>query len=232
MREMEMSALAQHKVFFGCRRETVELLLRGAFLQKFPARLELAREGDRADFLHVVIDGLVEIYATYFERETTLEVIGPPNIFIVASVVLDRINLRSARVLEPAKILLIPALAVREAMVEDGAFATTVAAELANSDRSNVRELKNQKLRSSLERLAAWIVLRDRESGRTHRFAIPFEKKVLAARVGIVPEALSRSFATLAKYNVVVTGSEVEILEPDALERLAKLDPLIDDPNA
>ena len=26
-------------------------------MQQFPAHLELAREGDRADFLHVVIDG-------------------------------------------------------------------------------------------------------------------------------------------------------------------------------
>jgi len=232
MRETEISELAQHKVFVGCRHETVQLLLQGAYLQKFPARLELAREGDRAEFLHVVIDGLVEIFASYLDRETTLEVIGPPNTFIVASVVLDRINLKSARVLEPARILLIPAGAVRKAMVEDGAFATTIAAELASSDRSNVRELKNQKLRSSLERLAAWIVLRDRASGDTHRFTMPFEKKVLAAQVGIVPEALSRSFATLAKYHVVVTGAEVEVLEPEALERLAKLDPLIDDPNA
>ena len=47
-----------------------------------------------------------------------------------------------------------------------------------------------------------------------------------------MPEALSRSFATLAKYNVVITGADVEIREPEALERLAKLNPLIDDPNA
>lgn len=232
IREEERSDLKRNKFFLGCRPLTVELLLEGAFLQKFPMHLELVKEGERADFLHVVIDGSVEIFATHWERETTLEIIRPPNTFIVASVVLDRIHLKSARVLETARILMIPALSVRKAMVEDGAFATTIATELADAYRNNVRELKNQKLRSSLERLAAWLLLRDRETGSTHRFTLPFEKKVLAAHVGIVPEALSRSFATLAKYNVVITGADVEIREPQALERLAKLNSLIDDPNA
>jgi CRP/FNR family transcriptional activator FtrB len=201
-------------------------------VQQFPAHLELAREGDRADFLHVVIDGLVEIFATHIERETTLGMARPQNTFIVASVVLDRIYLESTRVLEPAKILMIPATAVRQAMVEDAAFATTIATELVDACRNNVRELKNQKLRSSLERLAAWMLLRDRETGAAHRFTIPFEKKILAAHLGIAPEALSRSFATLSKYNVVINGAEVEIRDTDALERLARLNPLIDDPNA
>ena len=83
---------------------------------------------------------------------------------------------------------MIPAMSVRKAMVEDGAFATMIATELADAYRNNVRELKNQKLRSSLERLAAWMLLRDRETGGTHRFTIPFEKKVLAAHMGIGPK--------------------------------------------
>ncbi len=232
LRDTEISALAQHRFFDGCREETSQLLLRGAFLQKFPTCVQLAREGDLGDFLHVVIDGLIEIYATHLDRETTLEIIGPPNAFVVASVVLDCIYLKSARVLTPATILLIPAEAVRKAMLEDGVFATRIAAALAEADRNTVRELKNQKLRSSLERLAAWLVLRDRQTGSSHRFTIPFEKKVLAAQMGIVPQALSRCFANLAKYNVMIKGAEIEILEPDALERLAKLNPLIDDADA
>ena len=31
------------------------------FLQRFPAQLDLIREGDPADFLHVVVDGQVEV---------------------------------------------------------------------------------------------------------------------------------------------------------------------------
>ena len=45
---------------------------------KISAHLELVKEGERADFLHVVIDGSAEIFATHWERETTLEIIRPP----------------------------------------------------------------------------------------------------------------------------------------------------------
>ncbi len=39
----------------------VEAMLKAAFLQRFPAHVELVREGDPPDFLHVVIDGQVEV---------------------------------------------------------------------------------------------------------------------------------------------------------------------------
>ncbi len=41
-----------------------------------------------------------------------------------------------------------------------------------------------------------------------------------------------RSFATLAKYDVVVQGRDVEIRDMNALVRLAKPSPLMDDPEA
>ena len=93
MRRDERSDLERHKFFLGCRAQTIEFLLGGAFLQKFPAHLELAREGERANFLHVVIDGSVEIFAKHGERETTLGIVRAPNTFIIASVALDRVNL-------------------------------------------------------------------------------------------------------------------------------------------
>jgi CRP/FNR family transcriptional activator FtrB len=100
---------------------------------------------------------------------------------------------------------------------------------LANAYRNVAQELKNQKLRTSLERLANWLVHRDKETGGAHRFIIPFEKKILAARLGMAPEVLSRAFATLAQYDVHVDGATVIVKDWKALEKLAHPDPLIDD---
>jgi CRP/FNR family transcriptional activator FtrB len=114
-------------------------------------------------------------------------------------------------------------------MRQDAHFATAIAEEMANAYRNVAQELKNQKLRTSLERLANWLVHRDKETGGGHRFVIPFEKKILAARLGMAPEVLSRAFATLAKYDVYIDGANVIIKDGSALERLAHPDPLIDD---
>jgi CRP/FNR family transcriptional activator FtrB len=103
--------------------------------------------------------------------------------------------------------------------------------ELARSYRNVVKELKNQKLQSSLERLAAWLIRNDAELGGTGRFELPYEKKVLAARIGVAPEVLSRCFRSLAAYKVFVVGKVISIGDREALEKLAGTNHLIDDPN-
>jgi len=229
MRAEERQEIVRHPLLAACHPETVDFLLQGAFVQRFPAHTQLTREGEKADFLYAVLSGSVELTAAWQDRETTIAVIGPPRTFIVAAVVLDRLYLQSARVLEPARILMLPSESVRHAMSRDAGFATAIAKEQANAYRHVAQELKNQKLRSSLERLANWLVRRDKETGGGHRFIIPFEKKILAARLGMAPEVLSRAFATLAQYDVRVDGATVIVKDWTALEKLAHPDPLIDD---
>lgn len=229
MRAEEREEIVRHPLLAACQGETLDLLLQGAFVQRFPAHSQLTREGEKADFLYAVLSGAIELTASYLDRETTIAVIGPPHTFIVAAVVLDRLYLQSARVLEPSRIMMLPAGPVRKAMRIDAGFATAIAEEMANAYRNVAQELKNQKLRTSLERLANWLVHRDKETGGGHRFVIPFEKRILAARLGMAPEALSRAFATLTKYDVRIDGASVVVKDWASLEKLAHPDPLIDD---
>jgi CRP/FNR family transcriptional regulator, transcriptional activator FtrB len=230
MRGDDLEEMRGLPMFDGMAANHVEVLLRAAFLQRFPAHVELIREAEPADFLHVVVDGQVELYSAYRDRETTVGVIGPGHSFIVAAVLLDRLYLKSARALSPARILMIPADAVRRFFIEDAAFARALAVELAMAYRGVVKELKNQKLRSSLERLANWLLIRDAETGATGCFDLPFDKKVLASRLGMAPEVLSRSFAALAPYHVAVSGPSVRLKDVEALRTLAQPSSTMDDP--
>jgi CRP/FNR family transcriptional activator FtrB len=155
--------------------------------------------------------------------------IGAPHRFIVAEVVLDRPYLQSARVMEPARILILPSESARQAMRGDASFAKAIAEETANAYRNVAQELKNQKLRTSLERQANWLVHRDKKTGGGHRFELPYEKKTLAARLGMAPEVLSRAFVRLAQYDVHVDGATVIVKDWKVQEKVAHPDPLIDD---
>ena len=230
MRAEEIAEMRKLPLFAGVADEQVEAMLKPAFLQRFPAHVDLIHEGEPADFLHVVVDGQVEVFSAYRDRETTVAVLNPGHSFIVAAVVLDRLYLKSARALTPARVLLIPAEAVRKAFAEDAAFARAMAIELAHAYRGVVKELKNQKLRSSLERLANWLLARNAETGGKNRFELPFEKKILASRLGMAPEVLSRTFSALSAYKVRVQGPMVELDDIAALTTLAKPANTIDDP--
>jgi CRP/FNR family transcriptional regulator, transcriptional activator FtrB len=227
--EVEVAALP---FFAGLAPESVRLLLTGAYLQRFPSRIELIQQGDPADFLHVVLEGQIEVYAGHQGRETTISILGPGDSFIVAAVFLDKVYLKSARTISPARLLLLPATAVRGVFNSDPAFTRRMATELAKGYRLLVKELNNLKLRTSLERLANWILRQAPGSSPAASFTFPFDKRTLAAKLGITPEVLSRNFASLTPYGVTISGKSVIVRDRDVLEKFAKPSPLIDDPRS
>lgn len=226
----DQDAVSNLPLLRGCDPTTIEAVGAAARLHTFPPHAEIVSEGQPADFLHVIVSGLVQLVARDHARETTMAVLEPPSTFIMAAVFLDRTYLQTARALESSRILLLPADPIRSFVARDIALANNVARDLAAAYRTVAQELKNQKLRPGLQRLANWLIRRDAETGGTGRIVLPYEKKVLAARLGMAPEILSRSFVTLAKYDVLVEGREVHIKDAKSLLRLARPSALIDDP--
>ena len=203
-------------------------LLRAAFLQRFPQHVTLIREGELPDFLHIVVDGSVELFGAHAGHETTLDIIRPVATFILAAVIRDDVYLKSARTLTPAQILMVPAQTVRDVFGRDAAFARAIVNELAERYRTLVRALKNEKLRNSAERLANWILSSNTRQGNRHSIELAFDKRTLASHLGMTPENLSRNLALLAKYGVKSSGRDIVIEDLAALERFAKPNALID----
>src|SRR3990167_6599612 len=200
----------------------------GAFLQRFPAGTTLLMEGDPVDFLYVLLDGVVELEGTWNDKETVLAVLRPVSTFILAAVILDAEALMSARTIDRSDILMLSGEALRGAMSSDARFSLDVAQEIAGCYRGLVRAIKNQKLRGGAERLANYLITQQVRQGGGETLTLPHEKRVLASLLGMTPENLSRAFAGLADYGVVVNGPSVSLTRPVVLNRLAKPTPLID----
>lgn len=204
-------------------------LVKAAYLQRFPAQVALIVEHEKPDFLHVVVDGSVELFSKHGKRETTISVCRPVTTFILAAVVRDLPYLASGRTLEPSRILMLPAEAVRSAFDQDNAFARAIVRELSSSFRGVMKELKGQKLRNSAERLANWILTHEVRNGGTGGFTLPYDKRTLASRLGMTPENLSRNIAQLGEHGVVVHRREIVISDSAKLSAFANPTPSIDD---
>jgi len=219
-------------LFRGMEPARFDELVAGAMLQRFPAHVELIREGDRPDFLHVVVEGLVELYSERNEDELGFSLLRPYSTFILAAVARDSLYLNSARTLSAARVLMIPAETVRAAVDADPAFARAIVLELAMAYRRVLKELKDRKFRPTIERLANWLLREMEHSGAGGRLRLPFDKRKLAAHIGTTPENLSRTFAALGAHGVEAHGREITISDTAQLIEIAKPDPLIDDPLA
>ncbi|MFZ5609096.1 MAG: cyclic nucleotide-binding domain-containing protein [Pseudomonadota bacterium] len=229
MRQEDRPLVRRLKLFAAMTQARFDALMQAAYLQNFPPQVDLIHEGDRADFLHVVTDGGVELYARANGREATMGIAWPVSAFILAAVFTDAVYLMSARTLMKSRILMIPAEAVREAFAEDPAFAKAAVCELARSFRAVVKAHKNLKLRSSVERLANYLLRELRRQGEGDKLTLATDKRTLAGLLGMTPENLSRAFNTLGPYGVAVEGSVIRLDKIEDLTRLAKPTPLIDD---
>lgn len=229
MRSSDLPQIRSLSLFDDMDDSSFDSLLQTAYLQVFPAQLELITEGDPADFLYVVTEGCVELFARSNGRESTMGMVRPVGTFILAAVLKDAVYLMSARTAQRSKVLLIPSENVREAFQNDEHFARSIVIELANCYRSVVKEHKDLKLRSAVERLANRLLRLHIQQGATGALALPYDKRTLASLLGMTPENLSRAFNTLRPYGVKVDGMTIGLEDLKALETLAKPNPLIDD---
>lgn len=227
------SAEVRHlELFSGLNDAHFAELMLGAYVQTFPPQIELIHEGEPADFLHVVTSGSVELFASWNGRETTMATLGPVSTFILAATIRDAPYLMSARTLEKSRIVLVPSRDVRAIFDLDPTFAVAVVSELARAYRQVVKNTKNLKLRTSLERLANYLVHRQDLVGGRNEFGLDVEKRRLASYLGMTPENLSRAIRQLRPYGVRVNGNQVTVTNRADLLAFAKPEPLIDDPDS
>lgn len=228
MRAAEKPEIAALPLFSSMQDAQRERIFDAAFLQVFPPHLTLFETGQQADFLHVLVDGLVELYTSNGDRDTSMAIMRPVRSFILAAVYTDQRYLMSARTLTASRILLIPAELIREAIGADKALMHAAMAELAIGFRHFVRALTDMKLRQSIERLANFVLMESNYLGKAAQFELPVEKRVLASLLGMTAENLSRAIAALAAQGVAVTGTTVQITDRTKLKNFARPDPFLD----
>ncbi|MGJ8527181.1 helix-turn-helix domain-containing protein [Maritalea sp.] len=228
MRQIEQEQIRELNIFKGISQESFDELMRASYLQTFPANMELIAEGEPSDFLHIVVEGCVELFANLNGRESTMSMVYPVSSFILAAILKDAVYLMSARTSKKSRILMMPAVNVRGVFDRDPAFSKAMVIELSNCYRAVVKDHKNLKLRTSVERLANRL-LRYRQKQDSDIITLPYDKKILASNLGMTPENLSRAFNTLKPYGVKVTGHKINITDIDELSKFAKPSKLIDD---
>lgn len=228
MRDEDRPGIRRLPLFREMMSQTFDTLMQVSYAQTFPAQLDLFHQGEDADFLHILVEGMVELHADWQGREAVMGVVRPVSAFILAACVRDAPYLMSARTLERSRIILLPAADLRAAMRRDPDLAMATMGELATSYRVMVRHAKNLKLRNARERLAAWILRQSEQAGGVAGFTLPVEKRHLASYLGVTAESLSRTIRALRDDGVMIDGQRVIITDADRLGALARLDPMLD----
>lgn len=216
----------------GVSAETRHRLMGGSSFEIIPPDTILVSEGDRLDYLHIVLDGVVELSASTSESRAVISLLHAGDSFILSAVVNDAVALMSARSLGRIETVHIPARLFRKCLKRDAKLLHNVSVALGGGFRSMVRHLRDHKLRSADQRLAAYLVRLIRAHGGVCEITLPLRKHVIASFLGMKPESLSRAFSGLQSMGVSVDGERVTVKDPAMLERFANIDRMLDDSDA
>ena len=181
-------------------------------------------EGETASAIYYMDFGWIKVSKSSPDgREQILRFLGPGEIFNELSVFANKNNPATAIALEAVGTWLIPKAAVQQLLVAHPHVAAHVIENIADRVIHLVSLVADLSLHSVEARVARMLLDEaDEEIMKRHRWATQTE---LAARLGTVPDVLSRALRSMVDAKVIeMNRYEIRILDRQALERMAMID--------
>ena len=217
-------ALVQGLPLFGDLAEGVLAhLLGGGLVRRYERRALLFVQGEEASRLFVVLDGSVRLFrATPDGQDCTIAMLGPGESLAEAAIFDSGRYPVSACAAEPARLLVVPAARFLARLRENPDLALNLLAAMSRHLRRLVRKIEQLSSHSSLERVTKFLLrLCPADQGRVE-IVLPQDKVLIAARLNMQPETLSRVLARLRTHGVTTTGNRVVIEDVERLRWLAQ----------
>lgn len=213
MRAADLPFIRRSRLLALASEQELAALLATSFVQSLPKGTTPCQQGEKPEFLHVVLSGRVGLFGEGPREAALIEFFGPGDAFILPAVMLDSPYLMTARLLEESRLLLWPAAAFRAQMRVNGSLAYGAALLLSSYWRTLIGQIKDLKLLSAIERLSAFLLaLAPRQTGSV-TVTLPGGRRLIAGRLGVTPQSLSRAFAALRPLGVNGSGRQVTIAE-------------------
>jgi CRP/FNR family transcriptional activator FtrB len=173
--------------------------------------VELYRQGESADELYMVIEGQLAGFTVAPNGTTAvIEVMHAGQTLGLATVLARLPRLMGVRTVTPCRLLRIQSEGLLALIEQEPSLTAALLHAEAIEFRALVRQVCDLKLRTTAQRLGCYLLsLSSTATGNTTALRLPFDKRLLAARLGCRQENLSRAFAALRSFGVETHGARV-----------------------
>lgn len=199
----------------------------GARLHQVPKAEILFHKGDESHGFFVVVSGQIKLaVGSSHGHEKVIDVIGPRQSFGEAVMFLGRPYPVFAQAVSDTLVLKIGKQTVFNLLETDTSFARAMLAGLSLRLHSLVGDVESYSLRSGVQRVIGYLLQQCADQGNTEdepSVTLPVFKQVLASRLSLTPESLSRELHELESVNLItVKGRQITI---HGIQRLRDYDP-------
>jgi CRP/FNR family transcriptional activator FtrB len=172
---------------------------------------EICRQGDPADRLVIVLAGQLAGFSTAPNGTVAVvEVIRSGETLGLATLLARLPRLLGVRTVTASRLLSIEAEGLLTLVEQEPSLVTALLRAEANEFNALVRQVCDLKLRTTAQRLGCYLLsLSTEQKANATALRLPFDKRLLAARLGCRQENLSRAFAALRGFGVETHGARV-----------------------
>jgi CRP-like cAMP-binding protein len=180
---------------------------------------------DRPAGLYVVVTGRIKESCQSFDgSERILDVRMPCQTFGDAALLLDAPYPYFCVALVKTHVLLVERRGVLALLESEPGFAARMLGMLSYRMHNTLKDIEAYSLKTPLQRLAGFLIglQADSDAGDAAPVALPYAKGVIASRLGMTAEALSRALRDLAEVGIIdVRGNRVMVMNGARLQELA-----------
>ncbi len=183
----------------------------------------LFRQGEPASAFFVILEGWVKIARiTVDGEEAVVGVFRHGETFAEASMFLGGRYPANAEVVVSARLLRIDGESLRRHIKDDPNLALCMLASASHHLKLLVEQIEQIKLMSAPQRIASFLVQQCRTRRGSCVVELPYEKLLIANRLGMKPESFSRAISRLRGLGVKVNHEMVSIEEVGKLIEFAE----------
>ena len=221
----DLEIITRIALFRGLKPETVEHIVKSATAVSLKARSMLFRQGDPATAFFIMIDGWTKHYRLNLSgKEAVIHVFTKGDSFAKAAALTGARFPATAEAVTDARVIRVPADHIIKCIREDPNIALAMIASMSQRMYLLMQQVEQLKAQSGVQRVAEFLASLAPVHDGPCFIALPYDKALIAARLGLTPSSLSRTFAKLRSVGVAVRAADVAVGDVAKLRRLAKDD--------
>lgn len=213
-----LNIVRAQSLFSGLDRRILERLLESATIKTYPKGRLLFQRGDPAERFFIIVGGWVKVYRdTSAGEHAVLGVFSSGDMFAEAAAFLGGGYPANAEIIEEATMIMFESKRFSSVVSDEPSVALNMLASMSRHLHRLVYEVETLKTRSAGQRLVEFLLRRCRGVAGAAVVDLPYDKNLIAARLGVQPESLSRLFNKLRDHGVESDAHKVFIEDVDKL---------------
>lgn len=213
-------------ILAGTSEQVAARVLATARLRRFERGATIFLQGERAAAIYIVAEGWVKLYRIAPNgAEAVMGVFTRGRSIGEAVAFRDDVYPVAAEAATDCELIRIEADAFLRLIREDPGVAISILSATFAHLHGLVEQIEQLKARTGAQRLAEFLLELAPCSSGTCAVTLPYEKVLIAGRLGMKPESLSRAIAKLREFGVTVRQNHAEIADIDVLRDYAEEDP-------